>query len=162
MTTRRRATVFTREAKATMRAMAADGHSASEIAALIGSTAGAVQVMCNRERIPLGDNCYITLMLSRRTHAALLAELSRRGQGTKRIGIIIRALLSIIAQDNLFDAVLGAPPPKPPKPPKSRSCVTCGITFPTTHTNARFCSNACRQKARRAGIGNSWEPTIVG
>lgn len=110
---------ITDEGKATIRTMAAHGHSAGEIAAVIASTAAAVRQHCSRERIPLGDNCYITIMLGRRTHAALLTELARRGQGTKRIGIIIRALLSIIANDNLFDAVLGAPVPERRRQPSS-------------------------------------------
>jgi hypothetical protein len=32
---------------------------------------------------------------------------------------------------------------------KRRSCSTCGITFKTTRTDARFCSNTCRQKPHR-------------
>jgi predicted RNA-binding Zn-ribbon protein involved in translation (DUF1610 family) len=37
---------------------------------------------------------------------------------------------------------------------KQRDCVTCGLEFTTTRTDAKFCSNACRQKAhRRASAG---------
>jgi hypothetical protein len=32
---------------------------------------------------------------------------------------------------------------------KSRVCVTCGLRFKTTRTDAKFCSGACRQKAYR-------------
>jgi hypothetical protein len=32
---------------------------------------------------------------------------------------------------------------------KQRTCTTCGLEFTTTRTDARFCSNACRQKAYR-------------
>ena len=32
---------------------------------------------------------------------------------------------------------------------KQCTCVTCGIEFTTTRTDAKFCSNACRQKAHR-------------
>jgi hypothetical protein len=32
---------------------------------------------------------------------------------------------------------------------KQRRCKTCGTPFTTTRSDARFCSNACRQKAHR-------------
>jgi hypothetical protein len=32
---------------------------------------------------------------------------------------------------------------------KQRTCVTCGAGFTTTRIDAKFCSNACRQKAYR-------------
>jgi site-specific DNA recombinase len=36
---------------------------------------------------------------------------------------------------------------------KQCTCVTCGIEFTTTRTDAKFCSNACRQKAHRRAQG---------
>src|ERR1700739_5090025 len=34
---------------------------------------------------------------------------------------------------------------------KERTCVICGNSFTTTRRDASYCSNACRQKAYRAG-----------
>jgi hypothetical protein len=37
---------------------------------------------------------------------------------------------------------------------KLRTCVTCGTEFTTTRVDAKFCSNACRQKAHRGALAH--------
>ena len=39
--------------------------------------------------------------------------------------------------------------------PKARACETCGENFEPPRSNARFCSNACRQRAYRVRASSS-------
>jgi hypothetical protein len=104
---RGRSLVFDEPSVATMRQMAAEGKTAGEIAKAIGSTGACVSVMCSRYQIPLGRSGAFTIRVSETTRQALIREAERRGN--PHVGDMIRRILTIIANDKLFDAVLGEP-----------------------------------------------------
>ena len=45
--------------------------------------------------------------------------------------------------------LLGLPPLEPPSRYKQRVCQGCGTGFTAVRTDARFCSDACRQRSYR-------------
>jgi DNA-binding NarL/FixJ family response regulator len=100
-------TVFTHEAVAIMRRMAAAGSTAPEIAKAIGAKPSSVSVMCNRYQIKLGMTRHVGASVSLQTRQALIQEAKRRGH--QGVGPLIRRILATVAKDKLFDAVLGEP-----------------------------------------------------
>jgi hypothetical protein len=44
---------------------------------------------------------------------------------------------------------------------KQRTCAGCQATFTTTRTDARFCSNACRQKEHRRRVTEKRSSTVL-
>lgn len=100
-------TVFTHEAMAIMRRMAAAGSTAPEIAKAIGAKPSSVSVMCNRYQIQLGMTRHVGASVSLQTRQALIQEAKRRGH--KGVGPLVRRILATVAKDKLFDAVLGEP-----------------------------------------------------
>jgi hypothetical protein len=99
--------VFTAKAMTTLRKMAPH-HAPAEIAAAIGSTPWSVRATANRYGIPFG--CHdLVIHLGENARNALIAEATLRNMSAAKLA---ERLLTIIARDNLFLAVLGRHKPR--------------------------------------------------
>jgi len=108
---RRRRRIFTPSAINTIRRLAAQGKSASEIAEVIGSTSASVRVKCCQLQIKLrrrhprqiisGQSVVVYL------HDSDYAALERKGEDMqKSVGELSAELLKAIIRSDIFEAVL--------------------------------------------------------
>jgi hypothetical protein len=108
---RRRRRIFTPSAIDTIRRLAAQGKSASEIAEVIGSTSASVRVKCCQLQIKLrrrhprqiisGQSVVVYL------HDADYTALKRKGEGMqKSVSELSAELLKAIIRSNIYEAVL--------------------------------------------------------
>jgi len=125
-----RARIFTPEALVSIPVMVESGLRAAEIAERLGTTPKSLRVVCSRNGIPLRksfngmkrkvvfanttseagrDDNVVTVALPPSVRLSLSREAQRRETLPQRL---IERLFGIIAQDELYDAVLGTPPRK--------------------------------------------------
>jgi hypothetical protein len=117
---RRRSHIFTPEALQTLRRLANERKSASEIAAAIGSTAASVRVRCCQLKIKLTQRARADVPRSRHYHVqeqklivgvppAVYAALARKAAGMqKSTDELARMLLEAVVSSDIYEAVLDA------------------------------------------------------
>ena len=118
--------VFTPAAIETIRDLASQGKSASEIADVIGSTAASVRTRCCQLKIKLGRRGRPSLLVPQSRHIpvqrpvfrvrpAVYAALNRKAfHMQKSVVELVQMLLEVIVSDDLYEAVLdiGAASPR--------------------------------------------------
>jgi hypothetical protein len=82
----------------------------AEIAMAMGCAPGTVYTMCARYHITLGDPNVMHVPLRAEINNLIRIEAERRNVSRSRL---LARILTIIATDNLFNAVLGAPATAP-------------------------------------------------
>lgn len=99
------ASVYTAEVLAAIPVYRDMGLRLPQIAEILGTTRGSLEQMCIRERISMRQKSERSLehLLTARQWKGLLAEADRRGVPVMQLVI---ALIGIIVDDDMFDAVL--------------------------------------------------------
>lgn len=104
---RRRKSVFTGDVLLAIPRWVAMGADRRLIADVLGTTVPSLQVTCNRHGIslktPEDSTPTLRRVLGVQSYSALDAEAERRGVSAARL---LSVIVSVIVQDNLFDAVL--------------------------------------------------------
>jgi hypothetical protein len=114
--------IYTSEMMAMFLKLAAHGHSASSLAAML-NRAFAVELDADAVRAKAGacgitlrranDAAVLQVSLSRETERALRTAARERGQPVEKLA---RDVLAVVASDRLIDAVLDQPVTKAPQP----------------------------------------------
>ena len=97
--------IFTQNNLLTIRRMAEDGRSATEIAKAIGSTPASVRVVCSHHKIKIGCGQEHTIVV--RMDGTLSAEFRCKAEELQiPASVLATRLLSAIVISNIYEAVL--------------------------------------------------------
>ena len=101
--------ILTPDVMQTIPQMIESGMNRNDIAAVLGCTKNTLQVQCSRQGVSLRQNApqkYLTLTAVVLTEAAMIKLQARALESGVNEQVLASRLLEVIAQDNLFDAVL--------------------------------------------------------
>jgi len=97
--------IFTQNNLLTIRRMAEEGRSATEIAKAIGSTPASVRVVCSHHKIKIGRGQEHAIVV--RMNGTLSAEFRRKAEELQiPASVLAHRLLNAIVISNIYEAVL--------------------------------------------------------